>query len=1071
MERIELFFNPQSVSPTLFIGLGGSGSAIVDRVADKLMHRWNFDQYRDLVHFFAVDTNIADLERVTNVPPANRLLISDFDKRAYVEQKRGKTHMPKDPFCTQWIPDWYDFRASRGSGAGQVRIESRLSLYYQLERDRGEIIRRVNEAIYRAKDHDNPFRRSSPRKFQVFIFGSVAGGTGSGSFLSLAYLLHELIDLAGWIPQIHATLLMPSLFHRVVKGALKPDIDANGYAALKELEALMKLGYEAGPDELEFHYNPMKPEATHVARNPFSFVYLVDLPAVMSIAPYREAIADATYLQLFSPIIGTQQGEYDNYEKHQKTLAHGYAVHYGSFGCSMLVLPDDDLLEYCAQRYAKKAMEAYLTFQLPERAGEAAKQFAINYDDPRFKAMTDDKRAQVIDDKFREFVRYLGRVEQDSDNPEGPFSTIVRRCERRDKKSQSLPAEFDRMMEGIIREGCDLIDLHMITPVDITAKNIKVDAEVDDLRDEIAQSRSAVKSFGEAHKRSIENGNFLRAFFEQQKVDPFCQRYFLIGLCEHLRGRISDLDGKRDELARYAIDSESVVSELKAKKDLLHQTAEYTFFERLKRRNEDFEQSRAAFVRFFNEELQQVNRMLLETDLRRELFSALFEAANNLLDVYRTVTARSAEIIARLSRECERLLKTASSSRGRSEAQEFVLDVEVLQDFSGRRYWDAYFDEMIGSGEAELAMFDRDAILQAMNKAFAPQLDERGQRLVPTADVVAEALQQAFVGMGKAKLSAMIKGTRRAGPDRKLKGLLLDDALRLEARYCLTAQLRKDRSKREPTEAMIDSYIVDKLRHCVDKSAVLATIDETLGSDEAVVAANDIFLVGLHEHFRGDGDGVLERLVDKAATGASLIEDWHDEKRIVIYKAVLGVPLYFYKRVNGEMREAYRRVSKQKNRSYPLHIEAAWEEQLGDLDPIEKLEAERMRAREGKLESFVWCWLGGAIVETEGNEGQLSWSYGDHGGALGAVYGPAFEGFSELDRRTAERLSEVADATREAAEDGDEALAAALSALRKRLDDHVWSLEQRKRRKDKPELRFLEQLLAVLRRLDDELDG
>ena len=44
-------------------------------------------------------------------------------------------------------------------------------------------------------------------------------------------------------------------------------------------------------------------------------------------------MADACYLQIFSPLLGAQAGEYDNYEKHQKKLALGhFSVHYGSFG-------------------------------------------------------------------------------------------------------------------------------------------------------------------------------------------------------------------------------------------------------------------------------------------------------------------------------------------------------------------------------------------------------------------------------------------------------------------------------------------------------------------------------------------------------------------------------------------------------------------------------------------------------------------------------------------------------------------------------------------------------------------
>ena len=67
----------------------------------------------------------------------------------------------------------------------------------------------------------------------------------------------------------------------------------------------------------------------------------------------------------------------------------------------------------------------------------------------QFKSMTEERRAKVIDDKFREFIRYLGRVEVDSDNPEGPFSTIVHRCETRDKK-----AALKFLKKAMRKHGC-----------------------------------------------------------------------------------------------------------------------------------------------------------------------------------------------------------------------------------------------------------------------------------------------------------------------------------------------------------------------------------------------------------------------------------------------------------------------------------------------------------------------------------------------------------------------------------------------------------------------------------------
>ena len=114
-------------------------------------------------------------------------------------------------------------------------------MYYQLEQDRGRIIQRLTSAMNTARHHDNPYRKNNPPHFNVFIYGSVAGGTGSGSFLTTAYLLKELITKQNWIPKVYGTLIMPGLFLNQVPGALHRDINANGYAALKELEHLMKL--------------------------------------------------------------------------------------------------------------------------------------------------------------------------------------------------------------------------------------------------------------------------------------------------------------------------------------------------------------------------------------------------------------------------------------------------------------------------------------------------------------------------------------------------------------------------------------------------------------------------------------------------------------------------------------------------------------------------------------------------------------------------------------------------------------------------------------------------------------
>ena len=76
-------------SPTLFVGLGGSGSRVVNMIQGKVRRHPNYAKFRELIHAMCIDTNKADLGAMKNVPDSNRFLVSAFDRRAYVERKRG----------------------------------------------------------------------------------------------------------------------------------------------------------------------------------------------------------------------------------------------------------------------------------------------------------------------------------------------------------------------------------------------------------------------------------------------------------------------------------------------------------------------------------------------------------------------------------------------------------------------------------------------------------------------------------------------------------------------------------------------------------------------------------------------------------------------------------------------------------------------------------------------------------------------------------------------------------------------------------------------------------------------
>ncbi|MEZ4449965.1 MAG: tubulin-like doman-containing protein [Nannocystaceae bacterium] len=419
---------PGEVTPTLFVGLGGSGGRAVGRIAKRLRAHEDFDhQFRGLIRFLAIDTNDADLARLRKGTGEygrvdDTVLISDFDKVAYSQHRRGESFADADAYFNQWVHDWYRFRKESGAGAGQIRIESRLSFYRSVEV--GDLGQKLASIVSEMRAHGHGMR-STGAPLQVFVYFSVAGGTGSGAFLPFAYLCRDVVEDRS--ARMVGFAILPEAFEAVV-GQNRDGTFANGYAALKELEHLMKLDTQApsSPTSLEFHYDPRSKHKTAVERRPYDLVYLVDRPQNFSLDDVGAALADATYVQIFSPILGDQQADFDNYTKESRRLfpdalnerGEGYTAFYGTLGSAVMILPKGDILEYAARRYAATAVRRYLLLDDPalvsESQREQFKRFSV--DQAELARLAPDAQRRRVDDAFVAKLRLLGAQDQ-ADGP------------------------------------------------------------------------------------------------------------------------------------------------------------------------------------------------------------------------------------------------------------------------------------------------------------------------------------------------------------------------------------------------------------------------------------------------------------------------------------------------------------------------------------------------------------------------------------------------------------------------------------------------------------------------------
>lgn len=852
------------IAPAFFIGLGGAGGAIVDELARKVKQEESFERYRDLIHFFALDTDADDLGRLRWVDTAHRFILSDFAKPEYVDLKQGRLHAKPDDLFTHWWPDWYRPRDTRGKGAGQIRIESRLALYHHLENDRAKIADTFEKAIRRAYDVHNPFRANKAAR--VYVYASLAGGTGSGGFATMALTVRRL--LAGRGHLLMGTFLLPNVFK--AKGLPPNQFDkimANGYSALVELELLQS----AGPQTpIEFHYHPGHPEHRRVDRPPFDQIYLLEekTSAGTVIADPTDvypAIADAAHAQIFSSILDKEGSTLDNDTRELMQLdEQGFTKSYGSFGISALVLPVDDLLEYCALRLGAELLLAAVP------GGSAALGDGTDLDaaDEAFVRGFEAKAEQRSPDaeQFRRAVEWArGGGAQGG---EGAIAAFLRRCRE----------DVLRRVDGAIKvrtwEENELAGFEK----DPERVQAEVAAAWEALRGQLVKSEEAARERASQAAAEVAGGGSELGLAEIARGrGPTEGRYLYASLRQALLGQQDEMRKIYERSlsfndARLQEDFRRRLEELKA-------AAPETLLEKLPGRDNDYFEIASGFAAWYRDAVEG-----LKGRVRANAMLEFTAAAIKELDRRRTSSfhffARVDRVTRQLEQRAEALLTRGGERDQGGDANRFVLDVEVLQDHrTGRRQWEHLYRRLVRPSDLTLS--------GALGR-LAEVAAEGGAELDVQRRIIEELLR-----IARGALRGRIQG------DRDERGLRLDEELEAEARLASAARrLQKtgealpaatdpawaEEARRTPVDE-VSAYVHDKLEHAASKCRPFLTLNigAPLLPDKAYAA--------MHADYDG---AFLDHLAHLSAhrIDKGQIVHGEDPHTLVFYYAQLGCPLH-----------------------------------------------------------------------------------------------------------------------------------------------------------------------------------
>lgn len=253
----------EKLRPTLFIGVGGTGTEVLLRVRRHILNAlWgnstnrvrvdslsefpvaqfiNFDldtgavvesgksQKQDVIHDLV---KFADEEKI----------VESFDIEKY---SRDDDSLGRFPHIQSWSPltpkKIRELGIDPSKGAGQIRGISRLYFHDKYPKVR-DLIRNKLRSLKSGLSKDSQLKRLglelAQDKFRVVVVCSVAGGTGAGSYLDMGWLANWVARDEVSSAEVELVVFMPSGF----QGAGKDRTEANGYAALMELETAMRGG-------------------------------------------------------------------------------------------------------------------------------------------------------------------------------------------------------------------------------------------------------------------------------------------------------------------------------------------------------------------------------------------------------------------------------------------------------------------------------------------------------------------------------------------------------------------------------------------------------------------------------------------------------------------------------------------------------------------------------------------------------------------------------------------------------------------------------------------------------------
>lgn len=563
---------PFTIRKTLVVGLGGTGRDAVLHAKQRCQ-----EVYGDVpptTRFFVIDTT------------DNEPLQLKSDVRVTLDRGEFKKLNVHDPVTlirqSEEVQEWFPSDVPRRAiinGAGQIRALGRLALYSDttVRGSLASLVRDINSwDKTRLTQEGGKFELfDDGAKLYVSVVASLAGGTGSGTFLDVAFLLREQIKSTDVIT---AYLLLPDVF--TAKPATR-NVEPNAYAALRELDYYMSA--KQGTGELDaFTFGGHR---VSIDQPPCNVVYIVN--NVTSAGTVYSEVSDLCEFLgrgIFMSMGASGKKTADIWDNLQHQILdqgrwQGKSAYLASFGLSELVYDPSRFI----RRYTREQAEELVRRLFLGEQGDA---------DEVVETFMQENKLREEGARYNEVI---DRLVRHGEPP--PFE----RPDRPDKRS------VERMLED--RPGY-----------------------VQRVRDRA--TTESEESFSTIRDETMANlGGLLRERLNAENGLPWC-RSFLLAFRGRLESLEKEMESEREQADRSIDNEEGIFNELRREKDDLpdsffRRAAWEDLAERLKTSTVQYSKwqiekiRRNQAARLFQALISEIDKELKNLDRLRSLAEAL----------------------------------------------------------------------------------------------------------------------------------------------------------------------------------------------------------------------------------------------------------------------------------------------------------------------------------------------------------------------------------------------------------------------------------------------------------------